>query len=44
MEDKTKYGNSYLNSKAEIIINEIDVDDVFINQSILQLYQIYKKF
>ena len=27
--DKTKYGNFYSNSKAEIIINENDIDDVF---------------
>ena len=28
-EDKTKYDNFYPNSKAEIIINESDIDDVF---------------
>ena len=28
-EDKTKYDNSYSNSKAEIIINESDIEDVF---------------
>ena len=28
-EDKTKYNTLYLNSKAEIIINESDIDDVF---------------
>ena len=28
-EDKTKYVNFYLSSKAEIIINESDIDDVF---------------
>ena len=28
-EDKTKYDNFYSSSKAEIIINEGDVDDVF---------------
>ena len=27
--DKTKYDNFYLSSKAEIIINESDIDDVF---------------
>ena len=27
-EDKTKYDNFYSNSKAEIIINESDIDDV----------------
>ena len=27
--DKTKYDNFYPSSKAEIIINEIDIDDVF---------------
>ena len=27
--DKTKYGNSYSSSKAEIVINESDIDDVF---------------
>ena len=27
-EDKTKYDNSYSNSKAEIIINESDIEDV----------------
>ena len=32
-EDKTKYDNFYLSSKAEIIINESDINDVF--QSIL---------
>ena len=26
--DKTKYGTFYLNSKAEMIINESDIDDV----------------
>ena len=38
-EDKTKYGTSYSNSKAEIIINESDTDDVF--QSIM--LQIFRK-
>ena len=28
-EDKTKYDNFYSSSKAEIIINESDIDDVF---------------
>ena len=28
-EDKTKYDNAYSTSKAEIIINESDTDDVF---------------
>ena len=28
-EDKTKFDNFYSNSKAEIIINEIDIDNVF---------------
>ena len=28
-DDKTKYGTFYSNSKAEIIINENDIDDVF---------------
>ena len=28
-EDKTNYDNFYLNSKAEIIINESDIDEVF---------------
>ena len=28
-EDKTKFDNFYLSSKAEIIINESDIDDVF---------------
>ena len=28
-EDKTKYGDFYSSSKAEIIINESDIDDVF---------------
>ena len=28
-EDKTKYDNFYSNSKAKIIINESDIDDVF---------------
>ena len=28
-DDKTKYDTFYLNSKAEIIINESDIDDVF---------------
>ena len=34
-DDKIKYDNFYSSSKAEIIINESDIDDVF--QSILQL-------
>ena len=37
-EDKTKYGNFYSSSKAEIIINESDTDYVF-QSSILQLYK-----
>ena len=28
-EDKTKYDNFYLSSKAEVIINESNIDDVF---------------
>ena len=28
-EDKTKYDNFYSSSKAELIINESDIDDVF---------------
>ena len=28
-EDKTKYGNFYSSSKAEIIVNENDIDDMF---------------
>ena len=28
-EDKTKYDNFYLRSKAEVIINESNIDDVF---------------
>ena len=28
-EDKTTFHNFYLSSKAEIIINESDIDDVF---------------
>ena len=28
-ENKTKYDNFYSNSKAEIIINKNDIDDVF---------------
>ena len=28
-DDKTKYDTFYSNSKAEIIINESDIDDVF---------------
>ena len=27
--DKTKYDNFYLSSKAEMIINKSDIDDVF---------------
>ena len=27
-DDKTKYGTFYLNSKAEMIINESEIDDV----------------
>ena len=38
-EDKTKYDTFYSNSKAEIIINESDIDDVL--QSIL--LQIFRK-
>ena len=37
-EDKTKYDTFYSHSKAETIINESDIDGVFI----LQLYQTYK--
>ena len=29
IEDKTKFDKSYLRSKAEIIINESDIDDAF---------------
>ena len=28
-QDKTKYNNFYLSAKAEIIINESNIDDVF---------------
>ena len=28
-EDKTKFDNFYLSSKAEIIINETEIDDMF---------------
>ena len=28
-EDKTKFDNFYLSSKAEIIINESEIDDMF---------------
>ena len=28
-DDKTKYDNFYSNSKAEMIINDSDIDDVF---------------
>ena len=28
-EEKTKYDNYYSSSKAEVIINESDIDDVF---------------
>ena len=28
-EDNTKYDKFYSNSKAEIVTNEIDIDDVF---------------
>ena len=40
-EDKIKYDNFYSSSKAEIIINESDIDDVF--QSIYTSYIIYTK-
>ena len=39
IEDKTKYNTFYTHSKAETIINEDDIDDVF-----TQLYQISKKY
>ena len=39
-EDKTKYDTFYSNSKAEIIINETLM--MYLNQSILKLYQTYK--
>ena len=39
IEDKTKYDTFYTHSKAETIINEDDIDDVF-----TQLYQISKKY
>ena len=29
IEDNTKYDKFYSNSKAEIVTNEIDIDDVF---------------
>ena len=35
-QDKVKFDNFYSSSKAEIIINESDIENVF-NQSILQL-------
>ena len=28
-DNKTKYSTSYLNSKAEAILNESDIDDIF---------------
>ena len=40
-EDKIKYDNFYSSSKAEIIINESDIDDVF--QSIYTSYIKYTK-
>ena len=39
-DEKIIYGLCSLSSKVEIIINEINVDDVF--EFILQLYQIHK--
>ena len=39
-DDQTKY-DFYSHSKAETIINESDIA-VYLNQSILQLYQTYK--
>ena len=34
-EDKTKYDNFYWSLRAEIIINESDIDDVFQSTDIL---------
>ena len=41
-EDKTKYDTVYSSSKAEIIINKIDIVMMFFNQSVLQFPQTYK--
>ena len=38
--DKTKYENFYSSSEAEIIIDESDIDNVFL----LQLWKTYKNF
>ena len=41
-EDKTKYDNFYSRSKAETIINEIDIDDAFQSIHTTIIYQTYK--
>ena len=41
-EDKTKYDTLYSNSKAEIIINKSDTDDVFQSIHITVLWNIKK--
>ena len=40
-EDKTKYDHFQSSSKAEIMINESDIE-IGLNKSILQLQQIYQ--
>ena len=40
-DDSMKYSTFYSNSKAETIVNEIDIDK-FLDQFMLQLYQTYK--
>ena len=42
-EDKTEYGNFYSSSKAEIIINESDIDDVFQSNYTTNITKIFRK-
>ena len=41
--DKGKYDTFYWHSKAETIIDKVALMVMYLNQSILQLYQTYKK-
>ena len=45
MDDKTRYDTFYSNSKAEIIINETDIDDVFqsICTTIISYMKVFRK-
>ena len=42
-EDKTEYDNFYSSSRAEIIINESEIDDVFQSNYTTNITKIFRK-